>query len=164
MVLTFNNEISKGSVSELIYQLEEFRDSNIDLFFSTEGGSLVYAEVLLHYLNTHCVQNVTLIFTSLIASAGVIMMTDYKGKKLLSEWLDVVVLHAIDRTELGHTRLQKYERNFITKDKKYSSELLKKLTKAFKLTNKEQDRFNKGKDVILEEKDLKRLGIPFLKD
>lgn len=78
----FEDDISKETINDLIQEIdtEEF---NIDLFFSTKGGISSVMNCFVHYANQLPSDKLTIYFTEQVMSAGVSLMRDYKGKKVV---------------------------------------------------------------------------------
>ena len=158
MVILFNKEITVESVQELIYQLNEIQEQGI-LYFQTNGGDIIASEALTDYLNVFMQTKLTIVFTGVVASAGVHVMTMYMGDKFLSENLDLIVLHATDRT-MGHTREPKYVSNLKNYDKKLSDIWLSRMEDIVELSPADKKLYKKGEDIIIERKDFHKIKIP----
>ncbi len=151
----FDNEINQETVQELISILHNY--STIDLFFTTEGGYTTAMEVLISYLNSRK-EDITIILTNEICSAGTFILTDFEGCIKLSKNLDFIMFHLVDR--MGYTlRKGILNKKQLTAQLKESNiELIEKYT-ALGLTSQEIKKFKSGDDVILYKKDFHRLNI-----
>lgn len=149
----FDNPIGIVEVKELIDVLS--LHDKIDLFFTTEGGEAVSMEVLTHYLNTRK-DDITIHIVDFLMSAGVFLLLDFEGKIELHKTLDYILIHGIDRM-VYRNREQKISKDILQEQlQNYNSQIAKKLTK-FGLTKQEIKDYNLGKDIILYQKDFKRL-------
>lgn len=151
----FNDDISPESVQNLINELNNYVE--VDLYFSTNGGSRSAIEVLIHYLNSRK-DEITVYLTEEVCSAGTYLLTDFEGEVRISENLDFLLFHLIDRF------MSVSKKGDISKVelKKQLKELNVKDTNKFKklgLTDKEIKRYKAGYDVILYQKDIHRLNI-----
>lgn len=151
----FNDEISPESVQGLINELNNYNE--IDLFFATNGGDRCAIEVLIHYLNSRK-EEITIYLTGEICSAGTYLLTDFQGELKISENLDFILFHLIDR----YMSVSKKGEISKIELKKQLKELNVKDTNKFKklgLTDKEIKRYTAGYDIILYQKDFHRLNI-----
>lgn len=159
MVLTFSEEISKESVDHLIEKLSSVEEDSI-LYFSTIGGCVISSEALLTYLNVYKRDTLTIIFTADVCSMGAYIMFNFAGKKFLSETLDVVLIHTIDR-QAYNNRLTKLDRILDESLKKLSVKYFDRMSKHFKFTKKEKKKYFSGRDITLTPQDFHRINIPF---
>lgn len=151
----FDNNIEVDTVQELIDILSQHE--KIDLYFSTEGGEVSSANILISYLNSRK-NDIVVYITEALISAGVLLLTDFKGKIVLTEDLDFILAHKIDRLvytnrkQLVETKVLLAQ--LVEVNKKIADKLLK-----IGFTPKEIKEYNSGKDVILYRKDFNRLKI-----
>lgn len=151
----FDNTIGVEEVRELISVLSLY--DKIDLFITTEGGEIVSTEVLIHYLNKRK-EDIVLYFTDYIMSAGVLLITEFEGEKVLTESLDCIMAHTIDRM-VYLNRKQMIPVEALQKQLlEYNNKIAKKLAKLG-FNKQEVKDYSAGKDVVLLRKDFKRLKI-----
>lgn len=162
MVIIFNKEISVETVQELIYQLNDVQEQGI-LYFQTGGGDIVASEALVDYLNIFMQDKLTIVFTGVVASAGVHIMKSYMGDKFLSENLDLVIIHATDRN-MGHTREPKYITNLKKYDKEISDLWLERMEDIVSLSSADKKLYKKGEDIVIERDEFSRIKIPLWND
>ena len=151
----FDNKINKDNVNELIDRL--YDKDEIELFFSTQGGQTPSMKVLLHFLNSRH-EKIKVIITDSLASAGTLLLTDFKGKIEFRD-LDFILFHVFDR-ERYPIRKTWGDFNDIIQKQDYEGNL--KLAKKFRklgLTKKEIKQFLRGQDVILYKDRFKKLNI-----
>lgn len=151
----FEKDLDTETIQNLIDILNQHE--KIDLFFSTEGGETVSAKVLINYLNNRK-DDIVLHLTDVLISAGVLILLEFKGKIILTEELDFILAHKIDRLvytnrkQLVETKVLLGQ--LVETNKKIASKLL-----AIGFTSKEVKDYNSGKDVVLFRKDFNRLKI-----
>lgn len=153
----FLDSIELAPVQELIDKLETL-DGNIDLFFETDGGLTDVMDYLVHYLNKRK-KDITIYLIGELASAGTKLLTDYKGKIILHEGLDLIMFHKWDR-KIYTLRKSNFIDNSILI--KYTEELNVKFAKKLKklgLTDEHLKMYSDGKDVVLYKKDFNQLNI-----
>ena len=151
--IIFDEDITADGVNNLINQIHGLEE--VDLFFSTDGGNPNYMKALINFLNFY-EGNLRVFLNHIVASAGVTMLTEFKGAKNIDE-LDILMLHATDRFT-GNTRRSKAETICIERDKENLQKDLKFL-KKFGLSEKELLKYQAGKDVILSNKRVRQLKI-----
>lgn len=141
----FTQEIDDQSVNELIGRLEG--KENIKLYFGTDGGSIDPMRCLISFFNS-LGDNIEIILTDALISAGTMLLTDYKGK-LNQDGLDFILFHKWDR-EIYTLRKNKFvDEKLLVKQTDYENKIFAKKLKKLGLTKKQLKRFNKGLDVIL---------------
>ncbi len=82
----FNKDITVDNINNLVDKLQT-TDGEINLYFSTDGGSPDAMEFLINYLNTRK-DEISITLTDWVMSAGTILLTEFKGKIILGEKLD----------------------------------------------------------------------------
>ena len=152
--IMFDNKITIETVQELIDNLH--KHSEADLWFSTSGGEASSMRVLVNYLNTR--PEVKIYIQDCLQSAGTQLLTDYKHQLEITNDCDFILFHAVDR-ESYKIRKQyicanKIEKQDRQENKKYTKKLLK-----IGFTDKQVEKFLKGKDVIFYKKDFKKLKL-----
>lgn len=152
-VYHFDDTISLDSVQGLIDTLA--LHDKIDLFFTTEGGEIVETKVLIHYLNSRK-DDIDIYLTDVIMSAGAFLLTDYQGKLIVTDSLDCILFHKIDRQV--YTRRQQFiSIQTLLEQLDNDNEILAKKFLKLGLTKSEVKDFREGKDVVLYRKDFSRL-------
>lgn len=157
MVILFNKDITEESVQELIYQLKDIQDYGI-LYFNTPGGDIMASESLIDFLNLFMIDKLTIVFTGIVASAGVNVMQQFEGEKCISENLDLIVVHPLDRA-MGHTREPKHITNLQKYDKELAVIWFERLSSIIDFTPAEKKLYKKGKDIVIERKDFHRVKL-----
>ena len=151
----FSDPIDGESVQQLIDILTLYE--KIDLFFSTEGGEIVETKVLIHYLNSRK-EDIDIYLTDIIMSAGAFLLTDYQGKIVITDSLDCVLFHKIDRQV--YTRRQQFiSIPTLLEQLDEDNEQMAQKFSELGLTESEIIDFKEGKDVVLYRKDFNRLKI-----
>jgi ATP-dependent protease ClpP protease subunit len=153
--LFFDDEINSETVQRLINELNNY--STIDLFFTTEGGNLSVMEALIHYLNSRK-DDITIILTEEICSAGTFLLTDFEGNIKISKSLDFILFHIADRMTYTSRKNALNMKELGKQLKVLNEELIDKYT-TLGLTTSEIRKFKAGYDVILYRKDFHRLNI-----
>lgn len=158
-VYHFDQVIDGDSVQGLIDTL--VLHDKIDLFFTTEGGEIVEAKVLIHYLNSRK-DDIDIYLTDVIMSAGTFLITDFQGKITITDSLDCILFHKIDRQV--YTRRQQFVSiQTLLEQLDNDNEILAKKFLKLGLTKSEIKDFREGKDVVLYRKDFNRLKNTNLK-
>lgn len=151
----FDNILKVEEVREAIEVLSQHE--KIDLFITTEGGETVSAQVLLHYLNQRK-DDIVLYFTDYLMSAGVLLLMDFKGKKIITDNLDYIMTHKIDRM-VYMNREQLIPNTVLQEQLEETNKAVAKKLAKLGLTKQEIKDYNSGKDVVLLRKDFNRLKI-----
>jgi len=152
--LLFNDEITWEAVQELIDNMGNYYD--IDLFFSTNGGSPCAMEALLNYLNWRK-DHVTIHLTDRVCSTGVDILLDFEGEIILSKNLDYLIFHIADRSL--YTLRTSFEYKELVKQLQIENESDIANLRGLGLNEAELKKYKSGKDVILYRKDFHRLNI-----
>jgi hypothetical protein len=151
----FRDEITSESVQELIDILYNFQE--VDLFFSTPGGELCAMTALIHYLNSRH-EDIHILMTESIASAGTLLLIDFKGQVTLTEDLDYILFHTGDRL-LNTTRKEDVDnKTLISQLRQFNLKFSYKLSKLG-LNEKQIKQFHSGKNVVLYRKDFNKLNL-----
>lgn len=157
MYYYFNNEITTESVNELVEKLSQ-EEGQINLWFSTNGGSSPCMTFLINYLNS--IYDRTIItLTGNIWSAGTQILTDFKGKvKLDLDELDSVLFHCADREMYSFRKDSTYTDAKILRkqDKEYNLKMAEKIKNKNLLTEKQLKDFSKGKDIVVYKEQFKK--------
>ena len=144
----FDESIEKESVNNLIDRLHGIQ-GEMTLYFSTSGGITSVMKALTTYLNSRK-DEITVILTNRIYSAGTFILLDFKGKIKIQE-LDSILFHIADR-ETYNFRKDSYSVNheiLIKQDNEYNLKVAKKIKKKGLLTDKQLKDYLKGKDVVV---------------
>lgn len=147
----FENEIAVESVNELVEKLQAV-EGEIELWFSTNGGSSSAMTFLLSFLNRRK-EDITVVLTSRCYSAGADILVFFEGKIRIVE-LDAVLFHLTDREQYTF-RKDDYTVNFKTlakQDKEYNLNFAKKIKEKGLLTDTQLKQFLQGRDVIVYKK------------
>src|SRR5690606_12257140 len=143
------------SVQELIDKIGD--KEYVKLYFSTPGGYTRANSSFIDFLNNRK-DNIEIIFTNTVESCGTILLASFKGKIHLSEDLDTLLFHKVDRQLYGQRKDSFDNKELRKMDKEYNKNLSEKF-KELGLNDKEIKKFNRGEDVVLYKKDFHRLNI-----
>lgn len=152
----FDEEIDSETIQKLINDLNNY--TQIDLWFSTPGGSLSAMNAFTHYLNSRK-DDITIYLYGGLASAGTFVITDFEGEVIITDDLDYILFHVADRMiysrrkDKGLNMAELGRQLDVINDKRCSK------YRTLGLTELELAKYNKGKDVILYRKDFHRLNI-----
>lgn len=152
-IIFFESELLKDSIQELVDRINSLpKGIPIKLYFCTNGGSPVYTEYLVEFLNTRY-EDITIYCLHYIISSGVQILLNFKGKIVLTKHLDYVLIHLENRTLDIHKEgpdgdiLRSYS---LEEHKKYMEEL-----KAFSLTKTQRKVISERKDLYIYRNDFK---------
>lgn len=151
----FDKHIDVETVNELIKTIST--EGSVKLFFSTEGGETSAMYVLLDFLNSK--DNVEVVLTDFISSAGTFILTEYTGKLSFNEKLDGFMFHMSDRESY---RLRKNYVDYSVlaeQDLERNKKFVKKLKDKGYLTEKQIKNFLKGKDVFVYKRQFDKWKI-----
>jgi len=151
----FNEGITVGSVNRLMEKLEG--EEKIVLWFSTDGGNIDPMRCLIRFFNS-LGDNIEIVLTDELCSAGTMILTDYTGK-LTQDGLDFILFHKWDRLVytlrksciINESKMNEQDGN----NNKNFSKKLKKLG----LNKKQLKKYKQGKDVILYKEDFKQINL-----
>ena len=151
--IIFNDEITHKKIQTLIEYINAYEFVN--LYFATNGGRLDIMSILVDFLNyRNKLQSIRVILFDYIASAGTLILTQYKGT-VYTRGLRAIMLHSPDISaniirkddfQKGMEQLLEDTNNLYFKD------LLK-----IGITNEVIDKIKKGDDVYLFKKDIAKL-------
>ena len=168
-VITFNDCFEDETITRLINDIESVRQvggySEIDLYFTSDGGSADSLFVLADYLNNSQGITINFIVTGIVASAGFYIL-------LLIENNDVNIIfnkHCSGLIHLGDSYMS-YRGQLTTEESRYNwdkfrAESLKKLNEYFKneilpnlnLSKKDLKHIEAGKDLMLHADELEKI-------
>ncbi len=163
-IIFFNNEIILESIIELIEKIEENNSKNITIYFSSSGGNISESELLIDYVN-NCSKKIKWVIYNELHSAAFTSLLKMKGEKIILD-SSLAIIHKIKLTWSKFFIL-----NFI---KGYINKLLnnkqitfieednKELLKLYRCSNvdiKYLKEIEKGKDIYLSSKELKKIFI-----
>lgn len=151
----FDDEITQETIQDCIDAIHMHPE--VDLFFSTQGGETCMMDAFINYLNLRQ-EEITIHLTDVLASAGTFLLTDFKGKIIITDNLEWIMFHKADR--LTYSNRRSFFNEVILK--KQLNEYNDKYSKKFQelgLSEKEIKAYNSGKDVFLYRKDFNRLNL-----
>ncbi len=151
----FDDDIDQETIQNCIDAIHMHPE--VDLFFSTQGGETCMMDAFINYLNLRQ-KEITVHLTDAVASAGTFLLTDFKGKVVITDNLEWLMFHQTDR--LTYSNRKSFFNETVLK--KQLIEYNNKYSKRFKelgLTDKEIKAYNSGKDVFLYRKDFNRLNL-----
>lgn len=151
----FEDSINTETVQRLINDIHGYE--KVDLFFTTDGGYIFNADILVHYLNSRQ-DDITVYFAEQIQSAGVMVMCDFKGNKVIHNSLEFIMAHKIDHESYNFRKSDFDDKRRLKGTKEENIKLAEKL-RELGFTEKELKKFNSGRDVILYKDDFKRLKV-----
>lgn len=151
----FEDSINTETVNNLVEKLEG--QEEINLWFTTNGGEISAMKFLIDFLNS-LEDKITVTLTDRLVSAGALLLTEYKGKLKIRD-LDFMLFHKIDIE--GYSLRKEYEpdHKILVKQCEEDNKIFAKNLEKIGLTKKQINKFNKGKDVVLYQKDFKRLKV-----
>lgn len=151
----FDDEITQETIQDCIDAIHIHPE--VDLFFSTQGGETCMIDAFINYLNLRQ-EEITIHLTDVLASAGTFLLTDFKGKIIITDNLEWIMFHKADR--LTYSNRRSFFNEVILK--KQLNDYNDKYSKKFQelgLSEKEIKAYNSGKDVFLYRKDFNRLNL-----
>lgn len=152
-VIIFDEDIEKDTVASLINEISCFEE--VDLYFTTDGGSLTAIIALIRALNNH--PDITIYLTDVIASTGTYLLINCHKPIVLTKELDYMLFHQIDRDFGGKFRREEVDRDILYNQLwDYNQEIAMKF-KRLGLNKKEMKKYSIGEDVVLYRKDFNRL-------
>ena len=153
----FLDSIDLPSVQNLIDKLDTL-EGEVDLFFETEGGFTDVMDYLVHYLNKRK-DEITIYLIGELISAGTKILTDFKGKIIIHEGLDLIMFHKWDRKIYTLRKSSFVDNATLIKYTEEGNKIFSKKLKKLGLNEKQLKIYNEGKDVVLYKKDFKQLNI-----
>lgn len=141
----FNKGIDDETVNELMDKLQG--QENIKLYFGTEGGAIDPMRCLISFFNS-LGDNIHIVLTDSLISAGTMLLTDYTGK-LTHDGLDFILFHKWDRLLYPLRKSSIIDELKVSSQDQENNKIFAEKLKKLGLTKKQLKRFNKGKDVIL---------------
>jgi len=162
----FHGEITQDSVINLVIAIDSDEAQDVDLYFSSSGGDLNMAEVLIDYFS-NSIKNITLIGHWSIESAALeVFIRSICKKRLLPDAFGMV--HLADRSlSLKSLTKKDPDEMFLVKDVEIYNRRWLQDRKGF-FTRQEMSNIKKGIDVYLEhdrlEDYIKRFGYELLED
>jgi hypothetical protein len=144
----FNEDITAETINNLVEKLQAV-EGKIELWFSTSGGDTSVMAFLISFLNSRK-DDITVVLTNKIYSAGTHILIDFKGKTKIED-LEVVLFHIADR-ETYRFRKDSYITNqkiLSKQDEEYNIKFAEKIKKRGLLTDKQLKNFLNGKDIVL---------------
>lgn len=154
-VYYFNQDITDESVQVVVDMISQFE--SVDLFVTTNGGSLWAMDMLIHAINQH--PDINIYLSGYVASAGTLLLVDCTQPVYLHDNLEWLLLHQGDRPVEGEFRKNTIDRHIMYDQLKTINDTLAAKYKKLGLTTKEIKAFNNGEDVVLYKKDFNRLKI-----
>lgn len=151
----FEDTINVTTVNDLIEKLEG--KDNITLYFSTEGGDISPMICLIDFFNS-LEENIEIVLTDALISAGTMLLTDYKGK-LRQEGLDFILFHKWDRLVYTLRKSSLVDESVLIEQTANDNIKFAKKLKELGLNKKQIKQFNNGKNVILYKDSFKQLGL-----
>lgn len=153
--IIFSDEITYESISLLISDIHNC-EGEVDLFFSTNGGTNVETTAFIHFLNTQCKDKLRMFFTDMIGSNGVEIFIDFEGEKYITEDLDIIIIHTASRNV--HTRNRELLQKCLEIEDEDTKIRLTKYSKFFKFTKEGKKTFKKGEDIVITKQDFDRFS------
>lgn len=141
-IVFFNDAVDEGPIMDLIQELES--SPSVDLFFSTEGGTTLLMEMLIHCLNNHGDVNVYLNYQ--LMSAGIDLLTKFNGKVFITPGFELMMIHCYDR-KLYSKRDMDFDKKRLNEGLAKQNAQIRKEYKELGFSRKELKRFDKGEDV-----------------
>lgn len=169
-VITFNDYFDHAPIVELINNIEAIRQtggySDIDLYFTSDGGDIDYLFMLADYLNNIDDIQINIIVNGMVASAGfyiLLMIDNTKNIKILFNKFCRCLIHLGDtyisaRSQLSQEdcryNFDKFHANDINNiNKFFKEEIFPKLN----LSKKDIKHLNEGRDLILDSDEFEEI-------
>ena len=152
----FDDDITIESVRELITIIEESNSNKFTIYFTSNGGTIPSADVLINFINKNP-KKYTFISSWFISSAAFLIMYKIKCKKKILDNTHAII-HLYSSTL--EYRLQKDAHSmeyYLTKNLKKSNKKFIKFLKKINISKKNIEKIEKGKDVILNTKELRQI-------
>lgn len=151
----FSDNIEIEPINNLVDKLKGL-DGKVRLYFSTYGGHTFVMNYLLDYLNSRK-EDITIILTNKVHSAGTDILTDFLGKIEVQQ-IDTILFHLADRETLNFRKddYTSSAKKLKKQDKKYNKHYIKKLKNKNLLTEQQLQQLSKGKNVVVYEKQIKK--------
>jgi len=151
----FNEGINAETVNNLIDKLEG--KENITLYFSTEGGSIDPMRCLISFFNS-LGDNIKIVLTDELMSAGTMLLTDYKGR-LTHDGLDFILFHKWDRLVHNLRKSSIVSEEILNQQDEQNNKKFAKKLRKLGLTKKQIKKYKQGKDVVLFKKDFHLINL-----
>lgn len=152
----FDGDLTAANIGEFIDALEKI-EGDIVVYFSSLGGSVVYGDLLLDYLNRND-ERVELVVAGVVASSAFDVVVKFTGEKRLLDWSYALVHLATRDVDLIAHKSGDYETKFLVQqvDRK-NNEYLCFLKEVVKLSKKELKRVRRFKDLLLTRERLEEI-------
>lgn len=154
----FENEITVESVNELVEKLQAV-EGEIELWFSTNGGSSSIMTFLISFLNRRK-EDITVVLTNKCYSAGADILIFFEGKVKIIE-LDAILFHLTDREQYSFRKDDCIvnQKILAKQDKEYNINFAKKIKEKGLLTDKQLKQFLNGRDVVIFQKQFEQWNL-----
>lgn len=150
----FNDKINNKTVNNLVDKLQSM-EGKIILQFATTGGNVDSMRFLILYLNSRK-ENIKIIFTDELSSAGADILIDFEGDMTFDEGLDFIFFHCGDRMSYPLRASSTINWKIVTKqDVERNRIYAEKIKNKELLTPKQLKDFNANKDVIVYKEQFK---------
>lgn len=157
MYIFFQDDIDKETVIELIDKLEQYQ-GQINLYFSTEGGCLTPMYFLIDYLNSRK-DEITIHLVDELISAGTYLLTDFEGKIIIEDSLDLILFHKADRSVYTLRQNNVIDEKILVQQTEAGNKRQQEKLKLLGLNDKQLKLYSQGKDVVLYKKDFNQLKL-----
>lgn len=165
-VMIFNDEFTTESITELIYNIENVRQSGsykcLDLYFSSQGGELHSMYRLVDYINNLEGLDINLIVDGEIASAGFYTVFLLENVNVIFNEACYGMIHLGDtyvsvRGQLDNTAPKYSWDKFHKTHMKNINNKFKEFILDLDLTEKEKKHILQGKDLFLYKEKLEKV-------
>lgn len=157
MYIFFQDDIDKETVTELIDKLEQYQ-GQINLYFSTDGGGITPMYFLIDYLNSRK-DEITIHLVDELISAGTYLLTDFEGKIIIEDSLDLILFHKADRSVCTLRQNNVVDEKILVQQTEAGNKKQQEKLKLLGLNNKQLKLYSQGKDVVLYKKDFNQLKL-----
>lgn len=151
----FNEGINAETVNSLIDKLEGKEE--IVLYFGTDGGDCDPMRCLIKFFNS-LGDNIEIVLTDALMSAGTMLLTDYKGR-LTHDGLDFILFHKWDRLVHNLRKSSIVSEEVLNRQDDQNNKKFAKKLKKLGLTKKQVRKYKAGKDVVLYKKDFHLINL-----
>jgi uncharacterized alpha/beta hydrolase family protein len=151
----FDDDITVESVNNLVDKLQN-KEGEIELYFSTNGGSPSAMNFLINSLNSRK-EEITVVVTDACYSAGADIFVYFEGK-IRTEYLDCIIFHLLDRPQYAFRKdSYSWDKEILKKqDKQFNIDFAEKIKERNLLTERQLKQLLNGKDVVVYQDQYKK--------
>lgn len=156
MYYYFDDKINTENINNLIERTST-EEGEINLWFSTSGGETSAIKFFIRYANT-IKDRLIITLTDICWSAGTELLINFEGKIVIDKSLDSILFHLYDRESYNHRKDSSVcnEKILAKQDLKENLKIAAKIKQKELLTDKQIEKFLKGKDVVVYQKQFRK--------